>query len=288
MILKIIYNEFLRARIFIYNLRKKISRYILKIKILQFVSSKEGTKFKLEGNFISRFGLSIFPYPFQLDYNVNNVNIHFDKEFPYFIYKGKIVFLPKSWSLDKLKSYANSVLLEQDFRSPHCYQTSLFELDQNDVLLDIGCGEANFSLENIQIVKKVFLFESNQLWIPTLEKTFYNWKEKVVYSNLRMGFDSIDFSFVKEWEFQNIVLKIDVDGGEREVLRFLDPLLVNFKSIKVAICTYHQNRDASDFEYWFKSRGFNTQFGEGFMVFYYDKEIEKPYFRPGVLFAYRQ
>ncbi|RIW12279.1 hypothetical protein D0X99_19545 [Algoriphagus lacus] len=282
-------NLFQKLRLWFYVLRQNRFRDKLTKRILKFTSSPEGKKYEAEGAFIASHGLTVFPYPFQFNYDRSKVELGFSEEYPYFDYKGKPLFLPKSWSSDKAKAYANDVLKEQDAQSPHVYNTPLFTLDQEDILLDIGCGDANFSLESIEKVKKVFLFESDPKWVIPLDKTFQKWKNKVQFFNRRVGtdLDSIDLSKIKDLASQQVVFKIDVDGAEREVLKLIDPLLNQLKSIKVAICTYHQNQDASDFEHWFKTRGFDTSFGKGYMVFHPDAQIKKPFFRPGVLFAYR-
>lgn len=282
-------NLFQKLRLWLYVQRQNRFEEKLKKAILKFTATPEGKKFESEGAFIARHGLSVFPYPFQFKYDRSKVELGFSEGYPFFEYKGKPLFLPNELSRDKAKAYANEVLMEQDEESPHVYRTSLFKLDQEDILLDIGCGDANFSLENIETVKKAFLFEANPQWIIPVEKTFRKWKDKVVFFNKRLGLelDSVDLSQLEELWDQQVVLKIDVDGAERQVLKLLEPLFSKLKSIKIAICTYHQNQDARDFEEWFQTRGFETKFGKGFMLFHPDTHIQKPYFRPGVLFAYR-
>ncbi|TDQ19591.1 hypothetical protein DFQ04_1414 [Algoriphagus boseongensis] len=276
-------------RLWLYVKRLNYFQKKLKNDIQKFTSSQEGGKYKQEGNFISQNGLKIFPYPFQFQYIKDAIELGYEEGYPFFNYKGSNLYLPNSMSAEKAKGYANEVLMEQDERSPHVYQTPLFSLDQEDILLDIGCGDANFSLESIEKVKKVFLFEADPKWVVPIQKTFKNWKEKVLFFNKRVGVDadSIDLVTLEELESQNLFFKIDVDGAEREVLKLIDPLFPKLGSIKVAICTYHQNADADEFEAWFKSRGFETSFGKGYMLFHPDRKIKKPFFRPGVLFAYR-
>lgn len=47
------------------------------------------------------------------------------------------------------------------------------------MIADIGSAEGNFSLSNIENVKKVYLFESDKEWIEALEATFRPWRDKV-------------------------------------------------------------------------------------------------------------
>jgi 16S rRNA A1518/A1519 N6-dimethyltransferase RsmA/KsgA/DIM1 with predicted DNA glycosylase/AP lyase activity len=59
-------------------------------------------------------------------------------------------------------------------KMPHQYQTSYFQVKKNDILLDVGCAEALFSLDVIDKVKKVILFESDSVWFDPLKATFEN------------------------------------------------------------------------------------------------------------------
>ena len=276
-------------RLWVYVKRQNYFRQKLKEKILKFTASAEGQKFKKEGEFIAKHGLVIFPYPFQFNYDRKNIALSYSDSYPFFQYRGKDLYLPNTMPEVKAKAYANDILMEQDPDSPHQYTNTVFSIDQEDILLDIGCGDANFSLEHVETVKKALLFETDPKWAIPLKKTFAPWKDKVVISNKRVGFgnEEVDLSHMPELEGQSVLFKIDVDGAEREVLKMIDPLLPKLKSAKIAICTYHQNEDADEFEKWFQSRGFQTGFGKGYMLFHPDTKIKKPFFRPGVLFATR-
>lgn len=283
-------NLIKKFRVWLYYIRLKHFRSKLLKNIIKYSKTPSGEIFRTEANFLRENGVGVFPYPFIFNYNRENIKVKIIDGFPVVDYKGKDLFFPKSFSDGKIINYVHNLFLEQDQDSPHSYKTQLFQIDENDVLIDIGCGEANYSLEIIEKIKKVYLFESNKIWIEPLNRTFSNWENKVTIFNQKFGFqkDSLTNNFVNDLSSQNLLFKIDVDGNEREVLKSIEKLFLTSKNIKVAICTYHQNLDASEFETYFKSKGFLTQFGNGFMLFYYDRKIKKPYLRPGILFAYKK
>ncbi len=278
---------FWKFRVWFYYKRQEYNRKLLLKRVIRFSRTKQGNVYFDEGKYLQRNGLKIFPYNFEKKYRVQDIDIYYMNQYPYFVYLGKHLFLPKEFDEHKSKKYSNQILLEQDDYSPHKYMSSLFEIDRNDVIVDIGCGDGNFSLEHIETVREAFLFEIDKKWKKPLELTFYPWKEKLHTSfvSLEKGSNSVESNLMSSLELKNIIFKIDVDGAERKILSLLDPLFPKLGSIKVAICTYHQANDAEDFEKWFIDRGFRTEFSDNYMLFYYDKSIKEPFFRRGILFA---
>ena len=64
-------------------------------------------------------------------------------------------------------------------------------------------------------------------------------------------------------------------------------LLKYSANIKVAICTYHNQEDAEEFESFFQELNFKTEFTPNYMLFYHDKKLKAPFFRKGVLRAWK-
>lgn len=54
----------------------------------------------------------------------------------------------------EVAAYYKSVLMEQDEDSPHKYLTKDFNVENSDVVVDVGVAEGNFSLDIIDRVKK--------------------------------------------------------------------------------------------------------------------------------------
>ena len=62
-------------------------------------------------------------------------------------------------------------------------------------------------------------------------------------------------------------------------------LISKSKKMKIALCTYHANDDFSKYSTLLQKYNYNISHSNGFMIFYWDKKIDKPYLRRGVLRA---
>ena len=65
-------------------------------------------------------------------------------------------------------------------------------------------------------------------------------------------------------------------------------LLKKNENIKIAICIYHNQNDAFEFENFFQKLGFETEFSQGYMLFHHDKNLRYPFFRKGVLRVWKR
>ncbi|MFC5624602.1 FkbM family methyltransferase [Algoriphagus winogradskyi] len=271
-----------RQKRFRKNLLKRILRYYHKVEM----SSELNDVF----SYVLENGLSIFPYDYPKKYFQLDTLVYFDLEyFPYVIHNGKKFFFIKNWSKSKVLNYYHGLLAEQDFDSPHLYCNESFKVEIGDTVVDIGVAEGSFSIDNVEVADKIIIFEKEKLWIEALERTFEPYSEKVEIINKFVGdIDSdshIKLDSYNELYTKPLFIKIDVDGFERKVLDGMKILLSINPNVKVAICTYHKNYDFVDFELFFSSLGFSTSSSKGYMLYYYDKKIAKPFFRKGVLRA---
>lgn len=283
---------FKKFRVWFYYFRRDFWRYLLLKNIIRFGKSTFGeSRFWNEIEYLKNNGLVIFPYDFEKKYRHNHIIVNKNLEFPFIDYFGKKLFFQKGKTDSQLSHYFNSLLAEQDEKSPHLYCTEKFNVKFNDIVVDLGVAEANFSLKNIDLAKKVYLFESNSKWIEPLKHTFEPYQNKVHIINKFVSANSSDTSIalddMDEIKNESLFIKIDVDGEERQVLNGMIDLLKESKKIKVAICTYHKENDAQEFKVFFEDIGFKTEFSTGYMLFYHDKKIRKPYFRKGVLRAWK-
>ena len=100
---------------------------------------------------------------------------------------GKKLFFPNYMSLDGVRqAYEDLMRIEcilDKAKSPHSYQDACHEVEQGDIILDIGCAEALFALDNIEKASKVFLYESLKDWRKPLKYTFDPYKEKTMLIN---------------------------------------------------------------------------------------------------------
>lgn len=271
------------------QLRKDIISFLKSIPKNKITSEqKEVLKF-LKGHY-----LGVFPYKFRYDYRAEEVEIEFDKEKDlfYVIEDGNRLYHKRSWNEEKIRKAYNFLRMEQDILSPHRYLTHDFNVEEGDVVVDVGVAEGNFALSIIEKVSKIYLFETDPEWIEALQATFEKWAEKVVIINKfvsNVNDDSnvtLDNFFEKNGEIDFI--KIDVDGAESKLLSGADNLLSNEIPKKVAICTYHRQQDAKEFDQLLNEKGFINRFSDGYMLFIYDPEIKAPYLRKGLIRAIKK
>ncbi len=244
-------------------------------------------------SFLRTNNLAVFPYKFPEEYKAGDIEIFTDNSLNlfYMLWEGKKLYYKNGKQLKKAQEYFNSLRLEQDVRSPHRYLTPDFDVLENDVVVDVGAAEGNFSLSVIERVGKVYLFETDKNWIKALEATFAPWKDKV----------TIVQKFVSDKTFDNHItlddfftdkgkvdfIKGDVEGVEADVLNGARKLINTQKKLKVAICTYHRQEDAETLNAMLAELGFKNSFSDGYMIYYYGRsnEVKEPYLRKAVLRA---
>ena len=235
--------------------------------------------------------LDTFPYEFIKNYNHNDIIIEKDedKNLLYTYWEGKKLFYKNGQRIEKARKYFNGLLLEQDLKSPHRYLEGDFDIHPNDVLVDVGAAEGNFSLSVIEKVKHVYLFEVEKEWIAALEATFEPWKNKVTIVQKYVSDTDSESTVTLDTYFgvNGVVnfIKADVEGAEGEVIRGASNLIQNQKNLRVAVCTYHRQEDAEVLDSQLKTNGFTNSFSDKYMIFYYGKinVVKPPYLRKAIL-----
>lgn len=242
-------------------------------------------------NNINKNGLKIISSTLTKNYNKNKIKVLYDKilKLKYVNYKkNKPIYFIKKWSKSRIQKALNQLYIEQDLNSPHRYLTKEFNVNKETIVADIGCAEANFSLDIIDKVKHIYLFETNNVWKEPLKATFRKYKDKITIVNKKFSNidskSSVDGSKFLKNKGVNF-LKIDVDGYEDEVMSNLEVLIAESKKMKIALCTYHSNDDYKKYSALLKKYNYSTSHSNGYMIFYWDKKLDKPYLRRGVLRA---
>lgn len=241
-------------------------------------------------NYLKKNPVTVFPYEFREKYNKNEIEVHLDatNNLRFVWHEGKKLYFKKSLSDAAIRSLYHGLQLDQDSESPHLYLTENFNLSADDCIADIGAAEGNFTLSNIEKVKKVFLFEYDPEWIEALQATFAPWKDKVVICDKYVSnYDSpktiaLD-SFANKDEIT--FLKVDIEGEEHNFLEGAHSILSQNKKLKIAICTYHKQNDETEFTQTLSQLGYDVQASEGYMIFIFDKSIRAPFLRRGLLRA---
>lgn len=242
-------------------------------------------------SFLKKNPLHMFPYNFIHKYVSEKVEVHKDEKsnYNFVIYENKRLYYPLGWSLENIKYSHAFSCLEQDKESPHSYAASSFIYSCDDIAVDAGAAEGNFSLSIVEKVKKLYIFECSNGWIEPLRKTFEPWNEKVEIIPLKLsnilntGSTTIDH-FFEDRESPSI-MKIDVDGAEKDLLDGASKILEESTILKISLCTYHKKNDHKDFKELLKKLNFKVRTSNGYMIFYLDEPLQKPYLRKALIFA---
>jgi Methyltransferase FkbM domain len=237
--------------------------------------------------------ISVFPYPFPNEYRASDIELFRDKELQlyYMLWERKKLYYSSGNRPKKAQQYFNSLRLEQDSRSPHRYLDGNFDVTENDVVVDVGAAEGNFSLSVIEKAGYIYLFEADKNWIKALKATFAPWSHKIEiipkYVSDRTSDKTIALDDFFD-ESQTIdFIKADVEGAEAEVLRGARNTIERQKNLKIAICTYHRQEDAEILDAMLRRTGFKSSFSDGYMLYYYGRTnvVKEPFLRRAVLRA---
>lgn len=276
-------------------IRKRILAKRLPVSILKYYANlpePPSDEIKTVLNYLKKNPIAVFPYDFQDEYIANDIEVFNDieKGLKYVMLDGKRLYFKKRWGTKKIQNLYNLLSKEQDLRSPHRYLTKQFEFNDGEVLIDVGAAEGNFALSVVEQASRIILFEADKEWIEPLNATFEPWKDKVeivrkFVSNITDSANTKLDDYLLIEKGRETFLKIDVEGAESRLLAGCERILSEQKPLKVAICTYHKQNDEKEFSVLLKQHGFKTSHSDGYMLFYYDKQMTEPYFRRALIRA---
>lgn len=214
------------------------------------IFSPESPKITCYKFIVKRGYKSHFLYDFTLDYDRMPIQVYRDgdNELNYVLHTGnKKLYFPRGYTRQKIEKMYRSLLIEQDIRSPHHYVDSVEEL-RGKVLLDIGGAEGMTSLDSVDLVSFIYIFECEPEWIEALLATFAPWKDKIsivekYISNRNDATNQTLDDFFKDKPKDNLFLKMDIEGEERNALAGSEKLFSMAKNLQFAICTYHKKDD---------------------------------------------
>lgn len=273
---------------YIYKIKKKIMRILIFINKQRhrylLMKTVPAEKDEISAvNYIKKYGVDTFTNKLCKKYIPDNIKVFYDEvnDMKYVFLGGKKLYMPKVMCDEEIQDYIAFVCSEQDINSPHCY-ASLVDVPNESVVVDIGAAEGNFSLEVIDKVSKVYLFECNSKWKQALQETFKPYGDKVVIINERVDSKHPLDSFLKEVPD---IIKIDTEGCEKEII-FSSNIILNKKS-SLIIATYHRGKDADEIKRALIDIGFNIKFSKGLMIFLYKFKTTHPILRKGLMLAER-
>lgn len=221
--------------------------------------------------YINKNGLGIFNYKFNQNYkNKPHIQIDMENGFYYLLHNGKkMYFPPKFKSEENVCDYYNSILLEQDSESPHRYLTKSIDVNDGDVVVDVGVAEGNFAIEVIDRVSKIYLIEADDEWIEALKLTFKDYIDKVV----------IIKAFISSFSDGNVVtldslikepvdfIKMDIEGNEWDALLGAENVINESNGLRLAICSYHSDFDQELIESYMVKHNIEHWTSKGYMWF---------------------
>lgn len=242
--------------------------------------------------YLKNHPLGVFQDSFTDQYNFKDIEVHKDeaKDLLWVNHGGHRLYFKRSYNATTVKLLYNGLLAEQDPESPHRYTAEGFDLKQGDVLLDVGSAEGIFTLSNIELLKKVVLFEREPEWVEALEATFQPWKDKVeIISKFVSDQNDADNicidTFLIGKSFVPDLVKIDVEGAEDRVLKGME-LTITQHHPKIALCTYHKQGDFNKFSKYLSERNYTISTTKGVMFFLSPGEaLTPPFFRKGLVRA---
>lgn len=226
--------------------------------------------------------IEMIPYSFRDYYLSTPLETQFDqlKSLYFFCYQGKRIYFPESFG-NHLPSYLRALLIEQDLYSPHRYFTAAHNVNCDDIFVDCGGAEALSSVEVIDRVQKVYIFEGNPLWTEALSETFYPYRDKVVIVPKFLGNQVSENMVTIDSYFENVegnlFFKVDIEGNESAFLEGARNTL-HRPGTRLSLCTYHKPHDAKEFSYLLMKEGYTCSLSKGWLFVSGD-------FVKGVLYA---
>ncbi len=254
-----------------YNISIENKYFFYKESLLRRYEETDNTEVAEVIEYVKKYGLGVFNYPFTRSYE-KEVCVKFEEEagLYYVIHNGKKMYFSSMFdSKEKVNEYYKSLLIEQDYNSPHRYLSDDLNVEEGDIVVDVGTAEGNFAIEVIEKVSKIYLIESDENWIKALKYTFKDYAEKVVFikgfvssycDRNRMTLDSVIHTKVN-------FIKMDIEGNEWDALKGAERLIQNSSNVKLAICSYHSDFDQDLIEYFMDKHNIRHWTSKGYMWF---------------------
>lgn len=284
-------NDFPQKDCLVYDFRTFFGPIILS-KIRQNIKTDDPERaLKLEGLEGAQFD-AYFP---NIERNISKHYVMYDEGFPYIEFEGKRMYYPKGtrFCKEEDQEYVKDILREQTAGSPHEYLNGKWKSEgyrPNDVIVDAGVCEGNFSLRYVEEASHVYLIEPDAKWDIPLKMTFSPWKEKITFCRKYLsdssGENSVSLDELIEENHVNF-LKMDIEGFETRALMGGKSILKRGIS-KSAVCAYHKKDARREIEKIFKQNGYDTSVSSGYMFFQYDiDEFVDFELRRGIVYAER-
>lgn len=292
-LVKLISNKKFRKLILFMN--SKVTEYTYKRSILNYFATLSAENITAEQQEVLQYlgsnPATLFPYEFIKKYKDSDVQVFVDNEkrMNYVLLDSKKLYFKRGSTVEEAQHLFSTLMLVQDLASPHRYLTDEFNVEPDDIVADIGSAEGDFSLQIVDKVKKLYIFETDPELIEALTVTFEPWKDKVEIVNKYVSNKSTDNcvtldDFFREREKPSFI-KIDVEGAEYDLLQGAKETLTARNKTKVVIATYHRYNDEVIINEELAKHGFVTSFSKGYMLSIWDDVLKEPYLRRALIRA---
>lgn len=266
------------------------SRYFQKSKLMARYEKAGDREEKEIVRYLKGHDLDVFNYPFVEKYRADDIFIGRENGLLFTIHNGKKLYFSKDYDTEeKAKRYYLSLRVEQDADSPHRYLTESFQVADRAVVVDAGAAEGIFSLDVIDKVKKIYMFEPEKNWVDALQHTFQNYMDRVVIINKCVSnYTNDETTTIDEAVEEEKVdfIKMDIEGEEYYALEGAERLLRKSPDVKCVICTYHQEFAYEVIKNRLEEIGFCTTHSKGYMWFMeHFNEMRPPVLRRGLIYA---
>lgn len=266
------------------NIFQKI---LIRREIKKYLSTQRPQEVKPVLDFLKKHRLTYLNYDWYVNYDSRReYPIKKDKDGRYYVeYNSHRMYFKKSWTQKQIVQYLNSLIPEQDIRSPHAYFCN-DKKDHYNVVIDAGVAEGMFSLDIIDCADKIYLVECDEEWIEALHKTFEPYKDKVIivekYLSDNGGEKTISLSEIMKDECEIDLVKMDIEGFELRALKGAEDMISKIK--EYLVCVYHYQDELQDVTDFFEKHGtFFSDVRAGWIFFKHDKEQKYPYLRRGLV-----
>lgn len=222
--------------------------------------------------FLKDYGYTHYPYEFAGKYMTMPIDVKEDKEKKlfYVMHRGnKKLYYPRSYGKEMVEKNYRALLIEQDLEHAHHYVDSSEEF-VGKTFLDVGSAEGFTSLDAVEYVRFIYLFEFESKWVEALNATFEPWKEKVVIIEKYVGSknDALNITldaFFKDKPKDNLFLKIDIEGAECDALQGAEGLFAEATNLDFAICTYHRRDDKKNISAYLDQKRCTYSLRDGYL-----------------------
>lgn len=244
--------------------------------------------------FVKKHGPAMFCYPEAEEKHYSLDDIYYDENIGLFyaFWRGKKMYFKRSYTdKETVLNYINNSYWEQSVKSPHRYLAENFNVENKDVILDIGAAEGNFTLEVIDKLQKAYLFECDPEWIEALNYTFADYRDKICivpkYVSDKNSEKEITIdNFCRENGITELgMIKMDIEGAEIRALKGAKRMLHTGCIKKCAVCVYHNVDDAKRIEKLLPN--YTKTYVDGYIMsaIWRLHDLKYPYWVKGVLRA---